>query len=387
MCVFEKEIIDVEEHQKNLYDLNGIQPLEEEMTFYYDESGNGRKFSLGSDGFNDPDAFSGDFILGGVAHEGKSFPIDECELRNALNFNKTQKEMKFKHLYSKSDNFISFINSDKATNFLNWLSKSGLYIHYTQMNRLYYSLVDIVDSLWDGTNYNYIDYHWNIKEALYNFANEHRNEITELLIKHTYPCVKDVSVFCRELRLLIKKYRSTHISEIFCNMLEHGETLNTMPFIQGMEMENNKSNRLTLISEYHILYLQKCEEFSKSRHIFDEEPRVKEKMEKIQLLEGGKPLNNWVFVNSCENVFVQVSDMVVGLLRKLYYYLDDHTMEEIRSVHSTLNEVQIKNFWTIYNLISKSDNKHTLLFKNIIPHTYGLQRMCKLMVLSGLLVP
>ena len=158
MCVFEKEIINVEEHQKNLYDLNGIQPLEEEMTFFYDETSNGRLFSLGSKGFNDSHAFLGDFILGGVAHEGKSFPIDEEGLRNAVNFNKTQKEMKFKHLYSKSNDFISFMNSKKATNFFYWLSKSGLYIHYTLLNRLYYSLVDIVDSLWDDSNYIYLVY-------------------------------------------------------------------------------------------------------------------------------------------------------------------------------------------------------------------------------------
>ena len=387
MCVFEKEIINVEEHQKNLYDLNGIQPLEEEMTFFYDETSNGRLFSLGSKGFNDSHAFLGDFILGGVAHEGKSFPIDEEGLRNAVNFNKTQKEMKFKHLYSKSNDFISFMNSKKATNFFYWLSKSGLYIHYTLLNRLYYSLVDIVDSLWDDSNYIYLVYCESIKEVLYDFAKKHFDETTKLLIKHTYPYIKEVALFCRELRLLIKKYLSDPISEVFCIMLEHGETLKTMPFIQGKECKNNRSEGLILISEYHLLYLQRCQEFSKSWHIFDEEPLVKEKMENIQLYERGKMLNNWKFVNSCENVFVQVSDMVVGLLRKLYYYLDDHTMEEIRSVHSTLNEVQIKNFWTIHNLISKSDNKHTLLFKNIIPHTYGQQRMCKLMVLSGLLVP
>jgi hypothetical protein len=158
-----------------------------------------------------------------------------------------------------------------------------------------------------------------------------------------------------------------------------------MPFIQGME--NNKSNRLTLISEYHLLYLQRCQEFSKSWHIFDEEPHVKEKMENIQLYEKGKMLNNWMFVNSCDNVFVQVSDMVVGLLRRLYFFLDNHTMDDIRFIHSNLNEVQIKNFLIIHDLILKSDNKHTLLFRNIIPQTYLLQRIVKLKVLSGLPVP
>ena len=38
--------INVEDHKKAIFALNGIPPFEEEMTFYYDESGNCRKFSL-----------------------------------------------------------------------------------------------------------------------------------------------------------------------------------------------------------------------------------------------------------------------------------------------------------------------------------------------------
>lgn len=38
--------INVEDQKKAILDLNGIPPFEEEMTFYYDESGNCRKFSL-----------------------------------------------------------------------------------------------------------------------------------------------------------------------------------------------------------------------------------------------------------------------------------------------------------------------------------------------------
>ena len=44
--------INVEDHKKAIFTLNGIPPFEEEMTFYYDESGNCRKFSLTDAGFN-----------------------------------------------------------------------------------------------------------------------------------------------------------------------------------------------------------------------------------------------------------------------------------------------------------------------------------------------
>ena len=53
--------INVEDQKKAIFDLNGIPPFEEEMTFYYDESGNCRKFSLTDAGFNNTDALKGDF--------------------------------------------------------------------------------------------------------------------------------------------------------------------------------------------------------------------------------------------------------------------------------------------------------------------------------------
>ena len=68
--------INVEDQKKAVFELNGIDPFDEEMTFYYDESGNCRKFSLTEEGFNCIDSLKGDFVLAGVAHEGKAYDID-----------------------------------------------------------------------------------------------------------------------------------------------------------------------------------------------------------------------------------------------------------------------------------------------------------------------
>lgn len=48
---------------------------------------------------------------------------------------------------------------------MEWLIRSGLYIHYSALNNLYYSLVDIVDSLWE-THPQWLMYMWDIKGAL-----------------------------------------------------------------------------------------------------------------------------------------------------------------------------------------------------------------------------
>lgn len=372
--------INVEDQKKAILDLNGIPPFEEEMTFYYDESGNCRKFSLTEKGFNNIDALKGDFVLAGVAHEGRSFDIDVPSLYAALDYKEGQKELKFKHLFHNSKDFQSFIGSKRATGFLEWLSKSGLYIHYSALNNLYYSLVDIVDSLWK-THPQCIMYMWDIKGALYDFVIEHKDEVIDIFIRHTYPDVKDASVFCDELCYLIweynddSKYNPGFFLELLSQMLKTAGKLGELIFVQDNEP-------FMLIQEYYLFYTERCEIFSKSNHIFDEEPTVQKQMSNLELYENGIQLNNWRFVKSHENIYVQVSDLIAGLLRKMFMFLDENSLNDIVSISTKLNDTQIKNFTLLWVLISKSDEKSPLFIKNVNSQKNAQERMLKLQFLG-----
>lgn len=373
-------ILNVEDQKKTVFKLNGILPFEEKMTFYYDESGNCRKFLLTEHGFNNTDALKGDFVLAGVAHEGECIDIDLSALYETFDYKTGQKELKFKHLYHNSKDFISFMGSKRAIGFLDWLNKSGLYIHYSAFNNLFYSLVDIVDSLWE-THSQCIMYFWEIKSALYDFVIEHQNEVIDILIRHTYPDVKNSSAFCNELCYLIREYNDESkydpgfFLELFMQMLKTAGKLDKMVFIQDNEP-------FLLIQEYYLLYLERCEIFSKSNHIFDEEYEVQKKLSEIQLYEDGKLLNHWQFVKSHENIYVQISDMIAGLLRRLFMFLDANSIEEIYSIALSLNDKQIINFSILWNLISKSDEKSHLFIKNANTSKNIRERMKKLQILG-----
>ena len=372
--------INVEDQKDTVWKLNGIKPFNEEMTFYYDESGNCRKFYLTDNGFNDPEAIKGDFVLAGIAHNGKSYEIDLVSLHEALEYKEGQKELKFKHLYHNSADFVSFMGSKRATEFLEWLDKSGLYIHYSALNNLFYSLVDIVDSLWE-THPMCIMYFWDIKNALYDFTIEHQDEVIDILIRHTYPDVKDTVSFCYELCDLISKYNDDSIYnpgfflELFRQMLKAAGKMGKLPFIQ-----DNEPNML--IKEYYLFYLERCEIFSKSLHIFDEEKAVEKNLSNIQVYEHGKILNHYKFVKSHENIFVQISDMIAGLLRRLFIFLDEKSIGEIKSLAEKLNENQINNFNILWRLISRSDEKSPLLIKNANTPKNIQERMMKLQILG-----
>lgn len=372
--------INVEDQKKAVFDLNGIPPFEEVMTFYYDESGNCRKFSLTDTGFNNDDALKGDFVLAGVAHEGESYDIDVSSLYSALDYKEGQKELKFKHLYHNSKDFLSFIGSKRATGFLEWLQKSGLYIHYSALNNLYYSLVDIVDSLW-GTHPQCIMYMWEIKGALYDFVIDHQDEVIDIFIRHTYPDVKDASAFCNELCYLIWEYNDDNeydpgfFLELLRQMLKTAGKLDKLIFVQDNEP-------FMLIQEYYIFYTERCEIFSKSHHIFDEELTVQKQISDLELYEDGVRLNHWQFVKSHENIYVQISDLIAGLLRKLFMFLDENSLNDIIAVALKLNDIQIKNFSTLWTLISKSDKKSPLFIKNANSPKNVQERMMKLQFLG-----
>ena len=64
--------------------MQGVGNCNEQLTFFYDETGNCGKFSLRENGVNDPTALYNDFILGGVAFVGDTCPADPDKLISDL---------------------------------------------------------------------------------------------------------------------------------------------------------------------------------------------------------------------------------------------------------------------------------------------------------------
>lgn len=127
----------------NMFGKQPLYGLDEEYAFFYDETNNIRKFWIRDDGFNEHPK---NFVLGGIVHK-KSEPLSELdELIKSLCIQKSAKEIKFNQL--ATGGYLRVLNSKKIKTLLEWLITKGVFIHYTNFNILYWSLVDIIDSLW-----------------------------------------------------------------------------------------------------------------------------------------------------------------------------------------------------------------------------------------------
>lgn len=75
--------------------------------------------------------------------------------------------------------------------------------------------------------------------------------------------------------------------------------------------------------------------------------------------------------------------MLVGLLGKLFLFLDENSLQEIVRYRTTISEIQAENFKKVYNLIERSDRHNKLLLKNSNSARNINERIIKLKLLAG----
>lgn len=372
-------IIDANEHIELLIEFNGVEPLRKPMHIFFDESGNCRTFKLNERGVNSDDALIGDFVLAGVAYENEDPQIGIDELKDILNIRQPIAEIKYKNLYKSSSSFLDFMNSESTNNFLEWLLSSKLFIHYTSMNNFFFSIVDIVDTLWEIYPQCFI-YKDEIKNDFFDFCLYCLNDILKILYTYNYPDIKDQKGFSADLCSLIKSYNDSSAPEGFCLEMLRQMIKDAGRHNQLLLLQDNQP--FVLIDNYLHLYINRCCDFINSTIVFDKEPYIEKRFKQYQITFDGEEASNYSFQDSHENVYIQLSDIVAGLLRKLFMFLD-YECYDIEGIKSTLNDRQRHNFKLIWDLISKSDAKSPLLVHNINTVRNVLTRMCYLECLKS----
>lgn len=346
-------------------ELQGLPLCGERWTFYYDETGNCRKLVLKDSGVNAPSALREDFVLGGVLlGEGQEPDIENFfESLDLKNKNKMP-EVKFLHLVQKETDLLTILERPNVQRMLDWLIDNKVDIHYATLNNLYYILADIVDSAI------YIfpellskpSLIFTMKDGLYRFAAEKQEELLTLLYRYEYPNIarEQMPLFAEELSDMM---RDSSLSEDFYletlrQLLATAGKRRELPFLEDEES-------YMLIESYVSLYLSRCSAFKYARHIFDNEPYVEKRLRAMELTDNGRAFQNYEFLDSKSSRYIQLSDMVVGLLGKTFQWLDAMPEHAIRSVRRVLNEKQLSAICKINVLVDRSDRRNPMLIQNV----------------------
>lgn len=325
-------------------------------TFYYDETNNYRKFKLDPSkvsGYNDERAISNEFILGGIVLPPDVNPNYE-DLKKKIKL-KDDSELKSKY-FMRTGDFIKDISSERVNIFLNWILDNDLFIHYVSENNLYYSIIDLVDEIFEHKNGEIlIPFHKTIKEEVFDFAMEHLIEFTSILLQYGYPSIDDDKIynFCSDLSDLIKSYSLQNTISNF-GLECFRQCINSIKNDKKLYLLTDEK-KLMLIETYIYTYFDSIFHFPTAYHIFDKEYEIEKRSEEYELKEYEKPYDRFEFRNSKSEFTIQISDAFIGILGKYFYFADLVYYDCSLKDQLITNDDAVENLSLLNKIILKSE--------------------------------
>lgn len=335
---------------------------------FFDETNNTKKLliKLSNDGSwqfnNNPNV---NFVLGGIAMRTDE-NIKYEELCDALGLQKNSaKETKSTSIF-----YGGFANALKSRYFeplMKLLLDKHWYIHFEELNLLYYSIVDIVDSLKIPTSIElfYPQIRNFLKDILYRSIRNCTNDIVNLFVEYNYPDVQSdkISSFILSLVSIIKRN----------NSIEMGVPTEQLSFLVDVLLQNINTEKmvfiqdespLMLIKRYYDMYCDEIYMFKNANIVFDREEEVMEFISKNPVELEGTNLANYIFKDSKDEPRIQLSDYVVRLIA-LYMQFLEKDMQEIKNEIETFSERQSKNFSLFQDVLYMSLNENPLFYHSI----------------------
>jgi hypothetical protein len=336
----------------------GLTKVDKSYTFYHDETNNIRKLHIAAQGLNVAELKV--FVLGGVVHEGAPRPIDIQSLRAAMRIQKTASEIKLAHV--AKGNFLDLLRSTKLTTFLRWITENGLMIHYHDLDPLYWSIVDIVDSILLG-NPELFGFHAALKSDLAEVLRSDLPATIGLFHHYGYPGLAPESrkPFLNELIALLE-HNSGVLPEFNTTMLkgvlQMGRGLDGLEFIEGYPPN-------MLIDDFSTFYMGRIAIFKHATHVLDMEESIQEHFLKTPLTSGGEPVTHFRFADSKAENGIQLADIVVGVLGKMHSYFTETPRDEVAADRAELTGTSLTNSELLRDLISTSHDANIAFLHHV----------------------
>lgn len=366
----ESQLFDLEKSLEMSAAMHGLQNLDKPYILFYDETNNVRKLHIREDNkLNVPEL--ADFVLGGIVCTKGIADFDFTKLRSELKLDKDIKEIKLKHL-AKGD-FLELLPSKKLNLFLRWILNQNLLVHHSHLDPFYWSVVDIVDSILLHVS-ELQAYHQNLKSDLTELCKQDLPTFVSILSKHNYPDVipKNTRAFCEDLLEHISRQEASvaHFNfQMIKGLLEMAREQRSLDFIEGY-------NPKKLIESFEVFYITRMLMFKNSQHIFDNEPHIAESFAASHLI-AEKFKNIFKFVQSEDHHGIQISDVLMGLLGKMYTYVRDANLKDVSTLKDGLEPIAIENLKILEQIFSTSECEN----KAFLHHVASLYDLNKLKIL------
>ena len=326
-------------------------------TIYCDESSNAIKFRFKDETGKLNVDWRNDFVLAGIAYEGDTPPFDIDKLFASFKLQKTVTDAKLKIIsdYNGEDvnRFVDILKSKKVNLLLNALWNSNTYIHWSTQSLLYFSLVDIVDSVMN------IPLMSNgIKNVLYKYVRFDLDYFLEFLARYSYPNIKKKKVedFCEEFILWIESIEPLSQEDEFCLEFLRQGAKSSKKSGDLLFLTENRDN--LLIENFVPIYASRLGEFPSSTIYFDKCGIAEENIDALANVFCNIKKPTYVFLDSTNNRWTQLCDFVSGIIAALLAFVNENDIDKISAVIEAFDETQKHNLKLLTKLIRKSSTKN-----------------------------
>lgn len=284
-------------------------------TVYADESNNMRKARI-KDSTKDDLKYKF-FVIGGIITPD-NFDLNRIKdlYDKAEGFPEQDAKYKFfSHSKSKIEEAISY---DRYYRLFNFLLENNIYMHLNVFNFWYFAIADIVDSLYDGEEINVYENRF-LKNGMYEGLIVHYDEMYDLMTKYSFPDIPKESekTFLTDIKAILLSSLNENFNEgdevyepikraieLIDKKIEH---LNELIFIQD-------ETPLEIINTLLPVYVHSAYAFKLNGIIFDNETYIESQMDALSL----KKDLNCRFIDSKEEIAIQISDAIAGFTARYY---------------------------------------------------------------------
>lgn len=347
--------------------------LESKYYMYFDETNNVKKLNANKNPEQNRilniDNVKEHFILGGIATKEPDAPISLEELKRITHIKQGPQMQEIKSHNIIEGDFLNAIKAPKLTPILELIKQNHWFIHFSDVNLLYYSLVDIIDSLVYNSSYSSMI--WNqyiffgIKDELYRIFNKHLNENLDVLMSFDYPDVKKENLHAFRIFLanMIRRYYTeggeiNNLTALFVKVLIDSDMNNRdLVFVQD-------EKKGILIDSFKHFYSTRICEFTSSVLTLDNEGDIVASLQENPISMNGLKLTNYTFVDSKSNTFIQISDIVVSIIAKYLEFVDDD-WKNVKNELDKLSGVSLKNLSILNEILLYSDSENKLFFEQV----------------------
>jgi hypothetical protein len=352
---------DISQVRALMVQLHGLTKADAAYTLYYDETNNARRLHVTPDGFNVRDPAC--FVLGGVGHPGPPRALDLAGLHKAVRLQPTAKELKLEHL--GSGDFLKLIGSRKVAAYLAWLKDQDLLIHYSVVDPIYWSTVDIIDAVTSDDDMGHMMLvGGSLKDDLYTVLRVDLDHLADLYRRHGYPSIEQSAwpAFAAELLDLLEAREEllAHFNYYMLKgVLQHAARGAPLAYLER-ETPN------TLIDSFVDFFAERIWLLKNARHVLDVEPYIRKRLQALDLHDGDRELANFRFADSKAEPGVQVSDPIVGLLGKFLTYAGRSTSDELAHDAEGLTDLQRANLAALDDLLERSAQENPAFMHNVM---------------------